>query len=111
MRPLPCCLTLLLALTAARAHTDPARILPPAQRPPSVRRHAAPTPAHTASALAVPPPRVACAPRRQAVRERILVAPGLWPMPPKTPLHPTVHGRIDRDGYSVEKVFFASHPG
>ena len=32
-------------------------------------------------------------------------------MPPKTPLEPVIHGRIDRDGYSVEKVFFKSHPG
>src|SRR5690349_17542566 len=46
--------------------------------------------------------------RRQAVREQILVATGLWPLPPKTPLKPVIHGRIDRDGYSVEKVFFAS---
>jgi dienelactone hydrolase len=49
--------------------------------------------------------------RRQAVREQILVATGLWPLPPKTPLAPVIHGRIDRDGYSVEKVFFASLPG
>src|SRR5947209_8089463 len=49
--------------------------------------------------------------RRQAVREQVLVANGLWPLPPKTPLSPVIHGRIDRDGYSVEKVFFASLPG
>jgi dienelactone hydrolase len=49
--------------------------------------------------------------RRQAVREQILVATGLWPLPPKTPLEPVIHGRIDRDGYSVEKVYFASLPG
>src|SRR5579884_2413746 len=49
--------------------------------------------------------------RRQAVREQILVATGLWPLPPRTPLKPVIHGRIDRDGYSVEKVYFASLPG
>ncbi|MFO0880572.1 MAG: hypothetical protein U0840_24765 [Gemmataceae bacterium] len=49
--------------------------------------------------------------RRQAVREQLLVSNGLWPLPPKTPLQPVIHGRIDRDGYSVEKVFFASYPG
>jgi dienelactone hydrolase len=32
-------------------------------------------------------------------------------MPEKTPLLPVVHGRIDRDDYTIEKVFFASHPG
>jgi dienelactone hydrolase len=49
--------------------------------------------------------------RRQAVREQILVATGLWPLPPRTALAPTVHGKIRRDGYTVEKVYFASHPG
>ncbi|OWK36365.1 acetylxylan esterase [Fimbriiglobus ruber] len=49
--------------------------------------------------------------RRQAVREQVLVATGLWPLPDKTPLNPVVHGAIERDGYTVEKVFFASMPG
>jgi dienelactone hydrolase len=49
--------------------------------------------------------------RRQEVREQVLVATGLWPMPKKTPLNPVIHGKIDRAGYSVEKVFFASYPG
>jgi dienelactone hydrolase len=49
--------------------------------------------------------------RRKAVREQVLVATGLWPMPEKTPLQPVIHGKIDRDGYTIEKVFFASYPG
>jgi hypothetical protein len=49
--------------------------------------------------------------RRQEVREQVLVATGLWPMPEKTPLKPVIHGKIERDGYTIEKVFFASHPG
>jgi dienelactone hydrolase len=49
--------------------------------------------------------------RRKAVREQLLVALGLWPMPEKTPLYPVIHGRIDREGYTIEKVFFASTPG
>ena len=28
----------------------------------------------------------------QAIRERVLVASGLWPMPPKEPLQPVIHG-------------------
>lgn len=47
----------------------------------------------------------------QRIREQLLVACGLWPMPEKTPLDPVIHGRIERDGYTVEKVFFASRPG
>jgi len=46
-----------------------------------------------------------------AIRERILVSNGLWPLPEKTPLKPVIHGKIDRGDYTVEKVFFASRPG
>jgi dienelactone hydrolase len=49
--------------------------------------------------------------RRRELREQVLVATGLWPMPPKTPMQPVVHGKIDRDEYTIEKVFFASYPG
>jgi hypothetical protein len=47
----------------------------------------------------------------RAIRERVLVANGLWPMPPKEQLKPVIHGKIDRGDYTVEKVFFASLPG
>jgi hypothetical protein len=49
--------------------------------------------------------------RRKELREQVLVALGLWPMPPKTPLNPVIYGKIDRDEYTIEKVFFASYPG
>ena len=49
--------------------------------------------------------------RRTELREQVLVANGLWPMPEKTPLKPVVHGAMDRDGYVIEKVSFASMPG
>jgi dienelactone hydrolase len=32
-------------------------------------------------------------------------------MPQKTPLNADIHDRIDRDDYTIEKVFFASFPG
>src|SRR5438270_10380102 len=32
-------------------------------------------------------------------------------MPELPYLHPVIHGKIDRDGYTIEKVFFASYPG
>lgn len=47
----------------------------------------------------------------QALRERVLVATGLWPMPEKGPLNAVIHGKIDRDDYTVEKVYFESYPG
>ena len=49
--------------------------------------------------------------RAERLRTQVLVSTGLWPLPEKTPLNPVIHGRIDRDGYTVEKVFFESLPG
>ncbi|MCB1209784.1 MAG: acetylxylan esterase [Verrucomicrobiales bacterium] len=49
--------------------------------------------------------------RKEYVRRQILVAEGLWPMPTKTPLNAVVHGKIDREGYTIEKVYFESAPG
>lgn len=49
--------------------------------------------------------------RAAEVREQILVAQGLYPLPEKTPLNPVVHGRIERDDYTIDKVYFASMPG
>ncbi len=41
----------------------------------------------------------------------MLVANGLWPMPLKTPLNAMIYGKIDREGYTIEKVYFESYPG
>jgi dienelactone hydrolase len=49
--------------------------------------------------------------RADHVRRQMRVALGLWPAPTKTPLNPVIHGRIDRDNYTVEKVYFESVPG
>ncbi|HTQ37404.1 MAG TPA: acetylxylan esterase [Pirellulales bacterium] len=49
--------------------------------------------------------------RAEHVRRQIEVAAGLWPMPEKTPLNAVVWGRVDRDDYTVEKVYFESYPG
>lgn len=49
--------------------------------------------------------------RKEWVRRQILVSQGLWPMPTKTPLNPVIHGKIERDGYTIEKVYFESAPG
>jgi len=53
----------------------------------------------------------AWAKRGEEVRRRVLVATGLWPMPTKTPSNPVIHGKVDREEYTVEKVYFASFPG
>ena len=49
--------------------------------------------------------------RKEAVRRQILVSQGLWPMPTKTPLNAVIHGKIEREGYTIEKVYFESAPG
>jgi dienelactone hydrolase len=49
--------------------------------------------------------------RAQYLREQVLVSAGLWPPPPKPELKAVIHGKIDRGDYTVEKVFFQSHPG
>lgn len=49
--------------------------------------------------------------RAEHVRRQIQVALGLWPMPEKTPLNAVIHGKVDRDDYTIEKVYFESHPG
>lgn len=49
--------------------------------------------------------------RAKEIREQALVSCGLWPMPEKTPLNARVFDRVERDGYSIEKVAFESWPG
>lgn len=49
--------------------------------------------------------------RAADLREQILVANGLLPLPERTELKAVIHGRIDRDEYTIEKVFFQSMPG
>ncbi len=49
--------------------------------------------------------------RADYVRRQMLVACGLWPMPARPAIEATVHGKVDRDDYTVEKVYFESHPG
>ena len=50
--------------------------------------------------------------RRAAwLRDHIRVSTGLLPEPARTPLKPQVFDKIERDGYSIEKVYFESRPG
>lgn len=49
--------------------------------------------------------------RKAYLRKQILAAAGLLPMPAKTPLHPVIFGRLEREGYSIEKVYLESLPG
>ncbi len=61
--------------------------------------------------FAVPETREAWEARSAQVRRQLLVALGLWPMPTRTPLNAVIHGKVGRDDYTVEKVYFESFPG
>jgi dienelactone hydrolase len=49
--------------------------------------------------------------RAQRIRRQVKVATGIWPEPTRTPTNPVVHGKVQRDGYTVEKVYLESFPG
>jgi dienelactone hydrolase len=49
--------------------------------------------------------------RARDIRENILVSCGLWPLPDRAPLNARLFGKMDRDGYSIEKVYFQTYPG
>lgn len=61
--------------------------------------------------MTVPATKEEWAKRADAVRKQVLVSQGLWPMPTKAPLKPVVHGKVERDGVSIERVYFESAPG
>jgi dienelactone hydrolase len=49
--------------------------------------------------------------RSEHLRKQILFSAGLWPMPEKRPIKPTIYGKVDRGDFTIEKVYFESHPG
>lgn len=49
--------------------------------------------------------------RQIAIKRRILISQGLWPLPTRTPLNAVIHGRVEREDYVVDRVFFESIPG
>ena len=103
-------LPLLLCVASAAFAADPPRVLPPGQLPNDARLGPLKdldgyfpfTPSPTPEAWEE---------RAQFVRRQIQVSQGLWPAPTKTPLNAVIHGRIEQEDYTVEKVYFESMPG
>lgn len=87
---------------AMRVFPDPAPIDPRLQ---NVRT------LHQGSGFKPYPNRQAWETRAQYLREQVLIAAGIYPLPEKCDLKPTIHSPIDRGDYTVEKVFFQSYPG
>lgn len=61
--------------------------------------------------MEVPASKEAWLVRAEKIRRRILVSCGLWPMPARPAVEPTIHGKVERDEYTVERVYFESYPG
>ncbi|MFT5525791.1 MAG: dienelactone hydrolase [Pirellulaceae bacterium] len=49
--------------------------------------------------------------RQAELRQQVLVATGLWPLPERTPMNPVIRPAAKREGFTVEKVYFESYPG
>ncbi len=49
--------------------------------------------------------------QRPELRRQFLDMLGLWPLPPRTDLHPTITGKLETDRFTVEKLHFQSLPG
>jgi dienelactone hydrolase len=58
-----------------------------------------------------PTDRAAWERRAPALRDQILAAAGLLPMPARPPIQAERFGKVDRGAYTVEKVLFESLPG
>jgi dienelactone hydrolase len=101
----------LIVFAAVSRADDPTRLFTGSDRPPDHRLSDKPKDLNGYFPFEPPATKEAWEARRMALRTQIQVAVGLWPMPERGPVHATVHGPISRDGYTVEKVYFASLPG
>lgn len=97
-------------LLAGTALAEPPRALPAGQAPQDTRLGALRTLDDYAPFMPVADAE-AWQKRSAALKRQVLVATGLWPMPPRTPLNAEVYGKVERDDYTVEKVHFESIPG
>ena len=49
--------------------------------------------------------------RSQRIRHELRLSVGLFPEPTRTPLNAVVHGKVERDGFTVERVYMETLPG
>ncbi len=107
MRSLVIALATVFAVTQAPAAP---RALPAGQLPNDVRL-APPKDLNGYFPFTPPKSKEAWPERAAFVQRQMKAALGLWPMPTKTPLNAVIHGKVERDEYTVEKVYFESAPG
>jgi dienelactone hydrolase len=118
MRILPVCLLIFLTTTVhglaqdkSAKTKDPSRVLPAGKLPDDDRLGSPRNLKDKYHPWVPPKTKAEWLQERQRIRERILISQGLLPMPPKTPLKAVIHGKVDRGDYTIEKVYFQSHPG
>ncbi|MCA8998122.1 MAG: acetylxylan esterase [Planctomycetaceae bacterium] len=107
-----CLASVVLALVAAPAFAvgDPTDVVP-ADRQLNDRRMEPLKDLNGVFSFDVPDTQAAWEQRAEDLRRRVLVATDLWPQPMNTPLNPVIHGKGEREGFTVEKVYFESIPG
>jgi len=97
-------------LTKSCFGAGPPRVLPPGEIPSDTRL--GPLKGEQGDFSFVPPQsREEWKQRVEYIRKVMSVTLGLWPMPTRIPLNPVIHGLIDQDDYTIEKVYFESVPG
>ena len=101
---------LMLSLAGKSSLGQPPRVLAPGKQPHD-RRLGALKDLNGYFPFSPPPTKAAWEKRASELKRRILVSTGLWPMPEKTPLEPRIYGLTEREGFTVEKVYFESLPG
>src|SRR5262245_38958404 len=100
----PALLTVALVTLMAASHallfadSDPTRVLEPGKAPADSRIGTVKT-LNGYFPMTVPASKEAWEARRKELREQVLVANGLWPMPEKTPLNAVIHGKVDKGDY------------
>ncbi len=99
-----------LAIPARADQPDPTRVLPAGQELTDSRTGPLRT-LDTYAPFKPPATLEAWKKLRQELREQVLVANGLWPMPAPCPLQADIHGKLDMGRYTIEKVSFVSMPG
>src|SRR5438270_9469530 len=104
-------MTCLVSVSSAwTGDIDPTRVLPQDERPTDGRLAKQKT-LNDYFPFTPPTSKESWETRRKQVRAQVRVATGLWPMPQRPPIDAVIHGKIDRDEYTIEKVFFPSYPG
>jgi dienelactone hydrolase len=94
----------------SRARADAPRVLPQGKLP-ADKRLEEPKDLNGYFPMQVPASADEWQKRAERVRRQAKVATGIWPLPASTPVNAVVHGRVDRDEYTVERAYFESWPG